>query len=272
MEHRKFMDTSSSSHRKREAKDLVMPIRKRPGRRPAATKSMPHGPAKAAPMGTRERIMKAAVAEFCDHGYNGARISRIVRAAKSNPRMLYHHFGSKSRLYVAVLDQMYGELRALERSLKLADVPPVEGMRRLMDFTFDHFGSHPGLIRLMNSENLMRARFLRKSRRIRAMTSPLVVAIEDLLRRGKQDGSFRTGVDPVQLYVSVTALSYFHVSNRHTLSGMFGIDLGNSTWINVRREHAREMLLAYLRPSQVTRMAKRPFNAAPLNGSRRGAA
>ena len=168
--------------------------------------------------------------------------------AKTNPRLLYHHFGNKDRLYAVVLDHMYGELRGLERGLNLGDLKPAEGMRRLMEFTFDHFGNHPDLIRLMNNENLMRARFLRKSPRIRAMTLPLLAAINDLLRRGQRLGIFRTGVDPIQLYVSITALSYFHVSNRYTLSAMFDIDLGDAAWIKCRRAHAREMLLAYLQP------------------------
>jgi len=241
-----------------------MPKQARRPRRSSAAAAATRRHVKRDPTFTRERLLQAAVTEFCGNGFNGARVERIVRTAKSNPRMLYHYFGSKSGLYVAVLERCYGELRALERALKLNDLPPVEGMRRLMDFTFDHFGNHPGLIHLINNENLLRARFLRQSLGIRAMTSPLVAAIRDLLRRGERDGSFRRGIDPIQLYVSITALSFFHVSNCHTLSALFEADLAAPAWIAARREHAREMLLAYLRPPAAARAAERSGAALAL--------
>ena len=46
-----------------------------------------------------------------------------------------------------------------------------------------------------------------------------------MLERGRRDGSFRGGVDPLQLYVSIAGLSYFYLSNSHTLSAIFGRDL-----------------------------------------------
>jgi TetR/AcrR family transcriptional regulator len=232
-----------------------------PGTMRQATKAAPKAPGrrpvKRIPAVTQERLLQAATVEFCRHGFNGARVDKIVASARSNPRMLYHYFGSKSGLYLAVLEHAYSELRERERALKLSDLPPAEGMRRLVDFTFDHFGGHPDLIHLINNENLLRARHLRRSKRATAMTSPLVSAIRDLLRRGERDGSFRPGIDAIQLYVSITALSYFHVSNRYTLSTLFEVDLADPAWIAARREHAREMLLAYLSPSGP---AQRPRN------------
>jgi AcrR family transcriptional regulator len=213
------------------------------------------------PRRTFERILSAAMVEFCRHGLNGARVDRIVAAARINPRMLYHYFGSKAGLYVAVLDRAYGELRTRERALQLQDLSPLEGMRRLMDFTFDHFGSHPDLIQLINSENLLHARYLKRSKQA-ALTSPLVAAIRDLLRRGERDGTFRRGVDPVQLYVSITALSYFHVSNRFTLSTIFEADLANRRWIGERRVHAREVLLSYLQRQSAAAGPSAPGNGA----------
>jgi hypothetical protein len=47
----------------------------------------------------------------------------------------------------------------------------------------------------------------------------------EILERGRKDGSFRGGIDPVQLYVSIAALSYFYLSNSFTLSAIFGRDL-----------------------------------------------
>jgi hypothetical protein len=87
---------------------------------------------------------------------------------------------------------------------------------------------------------------MRKSRKIADLTLPLVASIESILRRGVAAGLFRSDVDPIQLYVSITAMSYFHVSNRYTLSAMFDRDLGDPDWLALRREHAQDMILTWL--------------------------
>lgn len=198
------------------------------------------------PARTRQAILKAAVVEFCRHGFKGARVEAISKRSKINMRLLYHYFDNKEGLYMAVLERVYSQIRAEERKLSLTDLDPPQGMRRLIDFTFSFFGAHQDYISLMNSENLLRARYLSRSRQTRSLTIPLVAAIENLLARGQAMKLFRKDVDPVQLYVSIVALSYFHNSNRHTLSAIFDRDLGDPAWLEERRVHAQDLLMSWL--------------------------
>jgi AcrR family transcriptional regulator len=195
---------------------------------------------------TKESILRAATFEFCRNGLGGARVEAIAQRAKANMRLLYAYFGDKNGLYLAVLEHVYTEIRAAEQALNLDGLEPVAAMRGLINFTFDFFEGHQNYIALINNENLQRARYLRKSRKISDLTLPLVASIESILRRGVAAGLFRSSVDPIQLYVSITAMSYFHVSNRHTLSAMFDKDLGEATWLELRREHAQDMILTWL--------------------------
>ena len=206
---------------------------------------------------TREAVLRAATREFCRHGFNGARVEAIMRRCKVNMRMLYHYFGNKAGLYVAVLERVYADIRARERSLSLAELAPEEGMRRLIDFTFDFFGSHEHYIALLNSENMLEGRYVKQSPLVKELTVPLKDASEDLLRRGRRQGVFRKGVDPIQLYVSITAESYFHVSNRHTLSFMFDTDIGAPAWLEARREHVRELIMNDLLAKPATTTGRR---------------
>jgi len=198
------------------------------------------------PARTREAILKAAVSEFCRHGYTGARVETISKRSNANMRLLYHYFGDKEGLYTAVLDRVYTEVRAEERRLDLGSVDPIEGMERLIDFTFSFFARHRDYISLLNNENLLRGRFVKKSRAVRPLTLPLLATITDLLQRGYKEGVFRAGVDPMQLHISITALSYFHVSNRYTLSAMFGRDLGAESFMAQRRAHAESLIMGWL--------------------------
>lgn len=195
---------------------------------------------------TRDQIFRAALREFSREGYSGARVDRIAARSKCNIRMVYHHFGNKEQLYRQVLEEVYDDIRAKEQSLKLETLDPLEGMVKLLDFSFDHFRNNPDFVALLNNENLMRGRFVLKSKHITELTSPLRHAIEVLLERGQASGVFPHDVDPIQIYVTIASLSWFHLSNAYTLSAMFGRDLTDARWRDNRRDHVREVVMAYL--------------------------
>lgn len=217
-----------------------------PGSGPALESSAERPKRKRDAAKSRQAILEAAMCEFCAYGFDGARVERIAKRSRANMRMLYHYFGNKDGLYMAVLDEAYGEIRKRERELDLKRRDPVEGMRQLIVFTFDFFAGHPHFVALINNENLLRGRFLAASGRIQAMTVPLIDAIEDLLRRGEEAGRFRGGVDPVQLYVTIVAQSQIHISNRYTLSILFDRDLADDAWLAERRAHVQDVVLGYL--------------------------
>ncbi|MFV0366905.1 MAG: TetR/AcrR family transcriptional regulator [Hyphomicrobiaceae bacterium] len=198
------------------------------------------------PVKTRQKILQAAVSEFQKHGYSGARVERIAVKSKSNMRMIYHYFGDKEGLYLAVLEAAYLRIREQERSLDLSDVLPDEGMRALIRFTFDFFAKNQDVLALINGENMLRARYLRKLPNVRAMTVPLIDSISDMLDRGEKRKVFRSNLDPVQIYVSIVALSQLHLLNRHTLSVIFDADLSSEDWLGERREHVENLIMSYV--------------------------
>ena len=197
---------------------------------------------------TQAAILAAATEEITAKGLNGARVDEIARRAGVNKRMIYHYFGDKEGLYLAVLETTYSAIRSAEIGLKLADKDPVEGMRELVLFTWHYFIEHPEFLSLLGTENLHRAAYLKKSKRIRDLHSPLIGMIADLLDRGARQKVFKRGVDPVELYISIAALGFFYMSNRFTLSTIFGRDLTASDALEVRGRHIVEVVLAYLRP------------------------
>jgi AcrR family transcriptional regulator len=197
----------------------------------------------------REKIIRSATAEFARHGFAGARIARIVKNAGSNPRMLYHYFGSKSALYIAVLEHALGGLRSKELRLDVEHLDPLEGVLQLFEFMNGHFEQNRELVTLLTAENMLKARYMRKSARIRDMSSPVLDMIAKLLKRGAAGGHFAADLDPLRLYVLMVALSQFHLSNVYTLSIIFATDLSSQTWRAARKADARRMLAAFLQTS-----------------------
>jgi AcrR family transcriptional regulator len=200
------------------------------------------------PERTKNLILRAAVTEFSAKGLGGARVDAIAERAGANKRMLYHYFGNKRDLFLAVLEHIYEEIRTEEAELHLEKLDPIAGMSRLIEFSFNYYVDHPHFIRLLNSENLHRARHLKRSTRVKEMRSPFIAMIRGLLRRGVRQGVFRDGVDPVQLYISIASLGYFYFSNIHTLSAVFGKSLSDARLRETRRRHVVEVVLGFLRP------------------------
>jgi AcrR family transcriptional regulator len=177
------------------------------------------------PAATRQRILDAAKAEFARLGLGGARVDAIAARAKANKRMIYHYFGGKRDLFLAVLEAVYGDIRAAERKLDLEHLEPQEALRRLTEFTWKYYLKHPELLTLVNSENLHKARHLKKSKVIGVMHEHLVAMLAGLLERGADRGVFRAGIDPVQLSITIAAIGYYYLTNRFTGSIIYRRDL-----------------------------------------------
>lgn len=195
---------------------------------------------------SQNTILAAARDEFAEFGLGGARMDRIAERAGLNKRLIYYYFEDKEKLFEAVLEQAYLHIREAERALNLLDLRPADAVRRLVEFTWNYYLDHPEFLTLLNSANLHKARHLQGSERVREMNSPLIAMLGEILERGRKEGSFRGGIDPVQLYVSIAALSYFYLSNSFTLSSIFGRDLLAAKARSERLSHMCDVILGYV--------------------------
>lgn len=195
---------------------------------------------------SQQALLAAARDEFAEHGLGGARVERIAERAGVDKRLIYHYFENKDSLFLAVLEDTYRSIRTAEQQLHLTDLAPAEAVRRLTEFTWNYYLAHPEFLTLLNSENLHRGRHLEQSKRAREMNSPLVQTLGEILERGRIAGVFRGGIDPVQLYISIAGLSYFYLSNNHTLSAIFGRNLLSPKARNERLSHICDVILGYV--------------------------
>jgi TetR/AcrR family transcriptional regulator len=191
-------------------------------------KQRSHGskPQRRDPVATRKKLLTAARREFAQSGLAGARVDEIADRAGVNKQLVYHYFGDKDALYLAVLEWVYEEIRTQERKLNLEGLPPERAIKKLIESSFDHLAAHPDFI----------------------MHSPLVSMVSKILKQGVRAGTFRKGINPVHLYISIAGLSYFFFSNTPTLSAIFGKDLASPAAKRARRKHVVDLVMQALRP------------------------
>ncbi|MGE0329897.1 MAG: TetR/AcrR family transcriptional regulator [Ramlibacter sp.] len=199
------------------------------------------------PARTMADIIEVATHEFSEKGLAGARIDVIAEAMRTSKRMIYYYFGSKEALYIAVLEEAYRRIREIEVGLHLEDLAPEDALRKLVGFTVDYQLANPDFIRLVMNENIHRGEFLAQSKTIQQLNVPAINAVREVYERGVKAGVFRSGVDPVDLHMSISALSFFNVANRHTFALIFKRDLESPAAIVARRDSIIEMVVRSVR-------------------------
>jgi AcrR family transcriptional regulator len=183
---------------------------------------------------TKHEILAAATREFAAHGLSGARVDAIAARTRTTKRMIYYYFGGKEKLYIAVLEKVYADIRAMESALRLDQLDPKAAIRRLVEATFEYDEAHPDFIRLVTLENIHHARYLAASPAIRDLNITAIDTLAAILKRGRNLGVFRERVDPVDVHMLISAFCFFRVSNSATFGTLFGRDLSAP---DLRRSH-----------------------------------
>ena len=198
------------------------------------------------PERTRADILVAATREFAENGYSGARIEHIVERMRTSKRMIYYYFGDKRGLYSAVLEAYYRSLREAEGDLHLDERPPLDALRELISFTFDYHIANPDRVRLVMVENIHKGRHLSAMPFLKELNATVIAAMKRICERGQAAGVIRKDADPLEIYLSIAAVSFFNVSNRYTVSAIFKYDMASKEAYAARKQHATDMILRYV--------------------------
>ena len=196
---------------------------------------------------TRQNILAVARREFAAHGLSGARVDAIAARINTTKRMIYYYFGSKEGLYLAVLEQTYGGIRAMEQTLDLDRLSPVDALRQIIEFTFDYHEANPDFVRLVSVENIHHGEHLAKSETLRNLNSTVIASLTTILERGRAAGQFHADIDAIDLHMMISAPCYYRVSNRYTFGTLFGRDMGAP---ELRERHKRmiaDAIIGFLR-------------------------
>lgn len=206
----------------------------------------PRKPRKNNPEKTRENILQAAITEFVEQGLAGARVDAIAERTHTSKRMIYYYFSSKEQLYLEVLEKLYGDIRGTEAKLHLDELSPVEGIRRLVEFSFDHHDRNEDFVRIVCNENMHKGEYVKKSTRIRELNKTVLLALADLLRRGTEQGVFRPGLDAMDVHLMISSFCFYRVSNKHTFGELFQVDFNEAKLKLHHREMLCESLLRFI--------------------------
>ncbi len=200
------------------------------------------------PEGVKRDILAIARRQFARKGFAGARVDQIAAATRTSKRMIYYYFGDKERLYIAVLEDVYRGIRDLEQTLDLDGHDPIQALTTLIAFTFDYQAANPDFVRLIMNENMHDAAHLKRSRAMQKMNAGAIDSLARIISRGQLAGVFRNPLEPIDLHMTISALSFFNVANRATFSAIFKTDMTSPASLAIRRAQVIETVLRYACP------------------------
>ena len=205
-----------------------------------------------APEANRARILAAAIAEFASRGFEGASMDAIAARTQTTRALINYYFGSKEKLYLAVLERVYAEIREAENELELEHLAPVDAIRRIVEFTYDYYVDHEYFVRLVVAENQAKGRHMKRFPSLRTVNRPIADLLGEVIARGQADGLFRSDVDPIDVHMAIAALGMFNVTNQYTFGTIFQRKMGAKGDVSRRRRMVAEMVLRWLQPASVS--------------------
>jgi len=196
---------------------------------------------------TRDAILRAAIRVFARNGFTDGKIESISKLSRTHDRMIYYYFGSKAQLFVEVLETTYRKMNEAEATIHIDLEDPVGALRTVVHFVWQYYIDHPEFITLLNSENLLKGKHIKKSSRVHELSSPAVAILDEVLKAGVQRGLFRDHVSARDLYIQIASLGYFYLSNHYTLSAFLNCNLRGQGELDHWRDYITDATLRSVR-------------------------
>jgi len=199
------------------------------------------------PEKSRSAILRAAVAEFAEHGIAGARTDAIAHAARVNKALLYYYFKDKDALYEAVLDHVFSGLR--DRLMPVLD-SDLEPRAKMLEYTgryFDYIAANPRFPRVVQAEwmRLGPKGSPHMLRIAREYFAPIYRRVAEMLREGAEKRQFRL-VKPMDFLPSIVGIIIFYFSTAPAMKTILKVDPLSKKRIAERREFVLEFVSAAL--------------------------
>lgn len=91
----------------------------------------------------RNKILKASLEEFAEHGYEKASTDRISQRAEVSKGLIFHYFGSKSKLYLITMNSCIDEIMEDYKNTDFANKDFLSIIKLLMKIKYEFFIRNP---------------------------------------------------------------------------------------------------------------------------------
>ena len=196
----------------------------------------------------RERLLAAALREFGEKGFAGARVEKITRDANANKQLVYHYFGNKEALFKSVLELAYKQYTGDASRLSIESLDAKTALRRFIDTMFRPSSGTVYFNQILQDENRFGARHVKPLVSVKQTYVEVIGLVQSILAKGVQEGVFRRGIDPREFYISLVGLFNLRTVNARTLGAAIGVPLHTRAGMARSRAEAFDFVLRGIAP------------------------
>lgn len=193
---------------------------------------------------TLDRILSTARDSFAEHGFDGARLDSIAKAAGVTKQLVYHYFKTKEELYSVVLDRVSDEVLSMLDSPDYDRLSPQDAVRSLIERIIQAYVERPYIAGMTVDQGLHKGEHIsRRSKYMPSVRTFVAERIAPMLERGADMGVFRLDIDARLFYWSVFALASAPFTQSWAMAQSTGIDFASDDGISRWREHVTTFAL-----------------------------
>jgi AcrR family transcriptional regulator len=194
---------------------------------------------------TKARLQREAQRLFALHGFRGASVRDITRAAQANLGAITYHFGTKEALHAAVVESVFAQVAERVEAAARQPTSGPERLRAVVRALFTFFRETPEAPRLVLHE-------LAAGGGIPQVARPYIfrnlVAITQAVEEGRARGEFRE-VDPTLVAFTIVSQSiWFAIVGREILR-LAGLPPGHGPAAQRVENHVADIVTRFLKES-----------------------
>ena len=150
-----------------------------------------------------EKVLAAALKEFAEHGFDGARVDRIAKNARVNKAMIYYHFKSKEALYERILSDLAGMIYERVVGVIVEESDPREQLYTIIHRYIETLTIvDRNMLRTMLREIAGGGKFFKKIA-IPRLVIPVIAKIEPIFRAAQERGDLKRELDPLYTFLQI---------------------------------------------------------------------
>lgn len=195
---------------------------------------------------TKQKIIETAEVIFSEKGLYGSRVDEIAERAGVNKRMIYVYYGSKERLYINVIEEIYSRLAKWESALLTRELDCEVAIHTIINHLFEFLYRNPTFVKIVMWENLNEAKYLEQSN-VANIKGASLELLRNTLKQGIEKGTFRSDINLDEMVLSINQFCFSYFSNIHTFGRIMKVDFGKKEEAIKRATHVADMILKYLK-------------------------
>lgn len=194
---------------------------------------------------TKEKIINAAVKEFSQKGFLGARVDSIANLAEVNKAMIFYYFSSKEKLYgvvlKSILKELFDELR--KKGVVKLSLTPEEFVEMFPEIYINFFMKNTEFLKIIGLDMIRDpANFKDKIKDVFGISVKMIpVNLKRVISKWYQKGQISES-DPVHFFMNVISLCVFPIIFRPFPEAIFNVDFDDAEFVKKRVESVKNIL------------------------------